>query len=181
MKKLSNGDRNLIRLQKILSKCGYGSRRSCEELILEGRVSIDGQIATLGMKANPLEQSILLDGQLIPGSKIILDMLGIEKKIIDSDLVITGEGQTDFQTIFDKAPISVSKIAKSLSIPCIAISGSLGEGFESVYAEGIGSISSILNKPMNFDEAIIHSEDLITSATEQAMKYLKIGKKLNID
>ena len=123
----------------------------------------------------------LLDGQLIPGSKIILDMLGIEKKIIDSDLVITGEGQTDFQTIFDKAPISVSKIAKSLSIPCIAISGSLGEGFESVYAEGIGSISSILNKPMNFDEAIIHSEDLITSATEQAMKYLKIGKKLNID
>ncbi|MCH2523631.1 MAG: rRNA pseudouridine synthase [Dehalococcoidia bacterium] len=65
MKKLSNGDLNLIRLQKILSKCGYGSRRSCEELILEGRVSIDGQIATLGMKANPLEQSILLDGQLI--------------------------------------------------------------------------------------------------------------------
>lgn len=123
----------------------------------------------------------LLDGQLLPGSKIILDMLGIEKKIIDSDLVITGEGQTDFQTVFDKAPISVSKIAKSLSIPCIAISGSLGEGFESVYDEGIGSISSILNKPMNFEEAIIHSEDLITSATEQAMKYLKIGNKLNLN
>ena len=120
----------------------------------------------------------LLDGQLIPGSKIILDMLGIVKKDFAFIHISISD---DFLTIFDKAPISVSKIAKSLSIPCIAISGSLGEGFESVYAEGIGSISSILNKPMNFDEAIIHSEDLITSATEQAMKYLKIGKKLNLD
>ncbi len=123
----------------------------------------------------------LLDGQLIPGAKIILDLLGIDKKIIDSDLVITGEGQTDFQTVFDKAPISVAKIAKSLSIPCIAISGSLGQGFESVYDEGIGSISSILTSPMSLEEAIIHSEDLITSATEQAMKYLEIGKKLNFN
>ena len=65
MKKISNTDPNFIRLQKILSKCGYGSRRSCEELILEGRVTIDGQVAKLGMKANPFEQSILLDDQLI--------------------------------------------------------------------------------------------------------------------
>ena len=65
MNNLSNNDQNLLRLQKILSKCGYGSRRSCEKLIIEGRVSVDGQVAKLGMKANPFEQSILLDGQLI--------------------------------------------------------------------------------------------------------------------
>ena len=121
----------------------------------------------------------LLDGQLIPGSKIILDMLGINKKIMDADLVITGEGQTDFQTVFDKAPISVSKIAKSFSVPCIAISGSLGQGFESVYDEGISSISSIINSPMTLEEATFRSVDLIECATEQAMKYLEIGKKLN--
>ena len=65
MKEQSNNDPNLFRLQKILSKCGYGSRRSCEKLILDGRISIDGQVAKLGIKANPFKQSILLDGQLI--------------------------------------------------------------------------------------------------------------------
>ena len=41
------------RLQKILSRAGFGSRRTCEELIAKGRVTVNGQIATLGMKADP--------------------------------------------------------------------------------------------------------------------------------
>jgi len=41
------------RLQKFLSRAGYGSRRACEDLIAKGRVAISGHIATLGMKVNP--------------------------------------------------------------------------------------------------------------------------------
>ena len=54
------------RLQKILAKAGYGSRRSCEELILAGRVKINGQVAQIGSKADPENDAIQVDGQKIP-------------------------------------------------------------------------------------------------------------------
>jgi len=53
------------RLQKILAKAGYGSRRSCEEFIAEGRVSVNGEIATLGMKADPQVDRIELDNRQV--------------------------------------------------------------------------------------------------------------------
>jgi 23S rRNA pseudouridine2605 synthase len=51
------------RLQKILARSGYGSRRACEELIAAGRVRLNGQVATLGMKADPQRDVIELDGK----------------------------------------------------------------------------------------------------------------------
>lgn len=53
------------RLQKILAQAGYGSRRSCEDYITSGRVRVNGQIATLGQKADPAVDKIMLDGKLI--------------------------------------------------------------------------------------------------------------------
>lgn len=53
------------RLQKILSEMGVASRRKAENLILEGRVTVNGQIATLGMKADPLKDHIKVDGKLL--------------------------------------------------------------------------------------------------------------------
>jgi 23S rRNA pseudouridine2605 synthase len=53
------------RLQKILARAGYGSRRSCEELISKGQVTVNGQIATLGMKADPETDRIELNNQLV--------------------------------------------------------------------------------------------------------------------
>jgi 23S rRNA pseudouridine2605 synthase len=53
------------RLQKILSKCGIASRRKAEEMILEGRVTVNGKVATLGMKADLEKDHIKVDGKLI--------------------------------------------------------------------------------------------------------------------
>lgn len=53
------------RLQKILARAGYGSRRSCEDLISRGQVTVNGQIATLGMKADPETDRIELNNQLV--------------------------------------------------------------------------------------------------------------------
>jgi len=64
------------RLQKILAKMGIASRRASEEIILEGRVTVNGEVATLGMKANPSKDHIKLDGKLLtkPEPKIYLMM-----------------------------------------------------------------------------------------------------------
>jgi 23S rRNA pseudouridine2605 synthase len=50
------------RLQRLLARAGYGSRRSCEELIVQGRVTLNGSVATLGDRADPLEDEIRVDG-----------------------------------------------------------------------------------------------------------------------
>ena len=53
------------RVQKILSRCGFGSRRACEELITMGRVSVNGNVAELGSKADPAKDTIRVDGSVI--------------------------------------------------------------------------------------------------------------------
>jgi 23S rRNA pseudouridine2605 synthase len=57
------------RLQKILSRCGIASRRKAEEMILEGRVTVNGVVATLGMKADLARDHIKVDGKLIRGKE----------------------------------------------------------------------------------------------------------------
>jgi 23S rRNA pseudouridine2605 synthase len=57
------------RLQKVMARAGVGSRRACEEIIRQGRVSVDGKIATLGQKADPSRQRIVVDGQPLTASE----------------------------------------------------------------------------------------------------------------
>jgi len=57
------------RIQKILSRCGIASRRRAEEMIIEGRVTVNGKIATIGMKADITRDHIKVDGRLIKGTE----------------------------------------------------------------------------------------------------------------
>ncbi len=119
-----------------------------------------------------------LDGNLRAGVDIVLDTVDIDVHLRDADLAITGEGQTDFQTVYNKAPIGVANRAKARGTPVIAISGSLGQGFTDVHSHGIDAVSPIVNRPMTLDEASRDAAELIASATEQALRYMKVGGKL---
>ena len=140
----------------------------------------------LGIKINNVEGSgaagglgggliAFLNGKLRKGVDIVLDFVDIDKALTNTNLVITGEGQLDFQTIYNKAPIGVARRAKHLGIPVIAISGSLGKNFSVVHEHGIDAASSIISKPMTLEEASKTAPELIASATEQALRYMKIG------
>jgi len=54
------------RLQKLLAQAGFGSRRACEEFITAGRVRVNGKVATLGQKADPISDKITIDGKPLP-------------------------------------------------------------------------------------------------------------------
>ena len=78
--------------------------------------------------------------------------MGLEAAVKDADLVITGEGRIDWQSARGKVPVGVSRRAKKRGIPCVALCGSVGQGAEAVYAEGITAIFTSVNRAATFEE-----------------------------
>ena len=89
------------RLQKILAQYGYGSRRACEVFITEGRVRVNGQIATLGQKADPRVDKISVDGATLAKAEA-LTYIALYKP---RNVLSAAEGQDDRQTVRDLIPI----------------------------------------------------------------------------
>jgi len=102
-----------------------------------------------------------LGAKFCMGIKLVMELVQLEEKIKNADLVITGEGSTDYQTMFGKVPFGIAKIAKQHHKPVICISGALGRGYEELYNEGINAFFSILNKPMSLEEAMNNTEILL--------------------
>jgi 23S rRNA pseudouridine2605 synthase len=91
------------RLQKILAKAGYGSRRSCEELILAGRVKINGQVALIGSKADQENDAIQVDGQKIPKQPPLLYIALNKPAGVISDVETHADPR---QTVRDLVPVA---------------------------------------------------------------------------
>jgi len=70
------------RLQKILARANYGARRKCEALIVDGRVTVNGQVATLGQKADPGSDEIRVDGKVLHLDALVYIILHKPKNIL---------------------------------------------------------------------------------------------------
>ena len=119
-----------------------------------------------------------LGGKLRSGVDIVLETVGLDRHLKGADLVITGEGQLDCQTVYNKAPIGVARLAKAWGIPVVAISGSLGRGFTDVHEHGIDAVAAITSAPMTLDESSERAAALIADATEEAMRFMKVGGRV---
>lgn len=104
------------------------------------------------------------------GVDVVLDYIKMEAELINTDLVITGEGQVDSQTAFGKTPLGVAQMAKKGNVPTIILAGSIGEGIEVLHDFGVVSITSIINSPMSLKEAIDNAEELLASSAEQVVR-----------
>ena len=115
--------------------------------------------------------------QLKPGVDIVLDAVGFSGLVKDADFVITGEGCTDFQTAFGKAPVGVARRAKPFSIPVFCLSGSLGQGADDVLALGIDAVLSISGRPMTLAESMGAASALIEAATVRLCRVIKASRQ----
>lgn len=118
-----------------------------------------------------------LGGRLRPGVDIVLDTVDLASRLDGADLIITGEGCMDFQTVYNKAPIGVARLAVERGIPVIGVSGSLGDGFTDVHEHGIAAAVAITHAPMTLDEATDRVAELIASATQQAVRLIQVGAR----
>ena len=116
-----------------------------------------------------------LSAELVPGVDLILSETRLEDCVRDADVVITGEGRLDGQTVMGKAPIGVVKLAKKYGKRVLAFSGCVGDGVEAVNAAGIDAFFPILRKIVTLDEALAvpTAAANLTATVEQAFRLLK--------
>lgn len=117
-----------------------------------------------------------LGASLNKGIDVVMELVGLRDRLNDAALVITGEGQIDFQTQFDKAPAGVARLAKQAGVPCIAICGSVGQRIDELYDIGITGVFSICSRPLNLEHAMNDSASLLTAAAEQVVRAFMAGR-----
>ena len=102
-----------------------------------------------------------LDATLTPGIALITELLHLEKHIKEAQLVVTGEGKIDIQTLHGKTIMGIASLAKKHSIPVLVFTGSIGHGISEIYDQGVTAIFSIVNKPMSLETAIKNATQLL--------------------
>ncbi|CAI1015015.1 glycerate kinase [Serratia ficaria] len=96
----------------------------------------------------------MLDARLRPGIEIVIETLRLEEAVRGADLVITGEGRLDSQSIHGKTPIGVARVAKRHGLPVIGIAGSLAPDYQVVHLHGIDAAFSVLDRIVTLEEAL---------------------------
>ena len=102
-----------------------------------------------------------LDATLAPGIDLITELLHLEKHIKEAQLVVTGEGKIDAQTLHGKTIMGIASLAKKHSVPVLVFTGSIGQGISEIYDQGVTAIFSIVNKPMSLETAIKNATQLL--------------------
>ena len=118
----------------------------------------------------------VIGAKLEPGAELIAKILDLETSIASSDWIITGEGKSDQQTLYGKAPKFVSTLAKKYDKPIILISGSVDNSNKEL-TEAFTAIFSILNRPITTEEAMDQAKDLLYNQVIQIIKLIKLNEK----
>lgn len=121
----------------------------------ELNIDVSGMPAAGAAGGTAASLVVFLEAELRQGGDLISELVGLENKVKHADLVITGEGGLNHQTIYGKTPIVVAQVAKEYGLPVIAIVGSVMENHEAVYMEGIDAVFSILPKLSSETEAFL--------------------------
>lgn len=96
----------------------------------------------------------LCDASLQSGVQIVIESLGLAHAVADADLVITGEGRIDSQTIYGKTPIGVARVAKQFSVPTIALVGGMSPDYGVVHQHGLDAVFSVVNRVVPLSVAL---------------------------
>jgi glycerate kinase len=121
---------------------------------------------------------VFLGGRLRPGIEIIAEAVGLEQAVRDADLVITGEGRIDGQSVSGKTPVGVARIAKAHGKPVIAIGGGLARDAGAVHAHGIDAVFAAVCRPCTVEEALAEARANLTAAARNVAQALRLGAAL---
>jgi len=110
------------------------------------------------------------------GIEIVTQALGLDDAVRGADLVITGEGRIDSQTIHGKVPIGVARVAKRYQLPVIGIAGSLTADVEVVYDHGLDAIFSVIPRICTLDDALVNAAENLRMTARNIAAVIKMAQ-----
>ncbi|CAI8702544.1 glycerate 2-kinase 1 [Pseudomonas sp. IT-P74] len=102
-----------------------------------------------------------LGAQFKAGVEVVAELVGLADAVAGADLVITGEGRFDAQTLRGKTPFGVARVASQQGVPVIVIAGTLGDGYQALYEHGIDAAFALASGPMTLEQACAEAPRLL--------------------
>jgi glycerate kinase len=121
---------------------------------------------------------LAIGGVLRPGIDIVMEAVGLEEALRDADLVITGEGRIDGQTVSGKVPMGVARLAERHGKRVIAIAGCLGEDADKVHDHGIDAVFSVTPRPCSLEEALAGGADNLRRAARNIAATIRLSREM---
>ncbi len=113
---------------------------------------------------------------LRPGIEIVLETVQLAHQVSDADLVITGEGRIDSQTVHGKTPMGVAKVAKRFDVPVLALCGCTGDNYQAVYQCGIDAVFAAVPRAMSLENALKESDFNLADLAENVARLWVLSK-----
>ncbi len=117
-----------------------------------------------------------LGAELCSGIETVLDTVRFDDLLRDADLVITGEGKLDSQTLGGKVVVGVARRARRRGVVTIAVVGAVGEGAEAICGEGVTGVFPICPGPISLEDAMEHAEENLVRTVTNLMRFF-VGTK----
>ncbi|EGR3919802.1 glycerate kinase [Vibrio cholerae] len=114
--------------------------------------------------------------RLRPGIEIVLETVQLAYQVSDADLVITGEGRIDSQTVHGKTPMGVAKVAKRFDVPVLALCGCTGDNYQAVYQCGIDAVFAAVPRAMSLEDALKESDFNLADLAENVARLWVLSK-----
>ncbi|MDR0354690.1 MAG: glycerate kinase [Deltaproteobacteria bacterium] len=120
---------------------------------------------------------LFTNAEFRPGVELILAEGRFREKAQGASLIVTGEGRSDGQTVWGKAPVGVSALGAELGVPVVCLSGGLAEGYQKMYDKNILAVMSVIPRPMTLAEAMSDAEPLLVEAAERLARLINVQMK----
>lgn len=115
-----------------------------------------------------------LQSKLTKGIGVILDTINFDELVSKADIVFTGEGKFDSQSLHGKVVMGVANRSQKYKTPVIVVTGAIGENIQEAYNKGITAIFSINKEPMEFSKSALKSKENMILTMENILRLLKI-------
>lgn len=112
------------------------------------------------------------------GISVVLETMGFEESLADADLVVTGEGRLDHQSLCGKVLCGIGNLCKRHEVPVVALVGGIGDGGEAIYDLGVESVMVLVDQVMELSEAMEEAERLLESAADRMFRLIRLGRAL---
>ena len=118
---------------------------------------------------------VYFGGDMKSGIETVLELIRFDERLEGVDLVVTGEGRTDWQSCFGKVMQGVGMHAKAKGVPVLGLSGSLGKNAMDICNCGVSSLMTTVNAPMPLSEALERAEELYYEGALRMFRFVKTG------